>query len=141
MAVKGLLMLDTNAVSALSRGRGPALSARLETQAFCISVIAEAELRFGLARRPVHADVRRIVEALLATVEIRPWTTACAASYATLRTQLEAAGQPLSAMDFLIAAQALAEGHTLVSADRALSQVPGLDVWDWTQDSANQPRA
>ncbi len=134
-------MLDTNAVSALSRGRGPALAARLETQAFCVSVIVEAELRFGLARRHVHADVRRIVEAPLATVEIRPWTSACASTYATMRTQSEAAGQPLSAMDFLIAAPALAEGHTLVSADRAFSQVPGLEVWDWTQESANQPRA
>ena len=126
------LMLDTNAVSAVAKGRADILAAMLDERTFCISVITEAELRFGLARRPVNADLRRIVEGFLRTVGILPWTSDCAAHYARLRTVLEASGKPLSPMDLLIAAHALAEACTLVTADRAFAQVPGLKTFDWS---------
>jgi tRNA(fMet)-specific endonuclease VapC len=35
-------------------------------------------------------------------------------------------------MDLLIATHALAEGCTLVTADRAFAQVPGLEIHDLT---------
>lgn len=124
-------MLDTNAVSALVKGRAPVLVERLERQPFCLSVITEAELRFGLARRPVHADLRRLVEHLLRSADIRPWTSTCAARYANLRATLEASGRPVAAMDLMIASHALAEGCILVTADAALLQVPGLEVLNW----------
>ena len=127
-----LLMLDTNAASALVKGRAAPLSARLSANPFCISVITEAELRYGLARRPINANLRRIVEALLAAVDIRPWTTESAARYGPVRAELDAFGKPLAPMDLLIAAHALAEDCTLVTADRAFTQVPGLKVDDWT---------
>ena len=50
--MNGLLMLDTNAVSAVVKGLAPALTSKLSTTPFCISVITEAEIRYGLARRP-----------------------------------------------------------------------------------------
>jgi tRNA(fMet)-specific endonuclease VapC len=128
------LMLDTNAVSAVVKGRAHMLEAMLDERAFCISVITEAELRFGLARRPVNADLRRIVEGFLRTVAIRPWTSACAEHYARLRAQLEAGGKPLAPMDLLIASHALAEECMLVSADRAFAHVPGLRMFDWSVD-------
>ncbi len=127
-----LLMLDTNAASALVKGRAAQLTARLSASPFCISVITEAELRYGLARRPINANLRRIVEALLAAVDIRPWTTDSAARYGPVRAELDAVGKPLAPMDLLIAAHALAEDCTLVTADRAFTQVPGLKVDDWT---------
>lgn len=52
--------------------------------------------------------------------------------YAELRTDLEIQGIGLSAMDLLIVARALAESCTLISADRALTQVPGLRVLEWS---------
>ena len=67
-----LLMLDTNAVSAIVKGRAKTLSVTLNDRLFCISVITEAELRFGLVRRAVNADLRRIVENFLVSVDIRP---------------------------------------------------------------------
>ena len=132
------LMLDINAVSAVTKGRSDALVAMLDKSAFCISVITEAELRFGLARRPVHAALRRIVEGFLRTVGIRPWTSICAEHYADLRKELEASGTPLAPMDLLIAAHALAEEYTLVSADRVFAQVPGLRVLDWSTNSVQE---
>lgn len=128
-------MLDTNAVSAMAKSQANTLSASLKERLFCISVITEAELRFGLVRRAVNADLRRIVENFLASVDIRPWTSATAQRYALLRKELEALGKPLAPMDLLIAAHAQAEDCTLVSADRAFAQVPGLHVFNWSTSS------
>ena len=133
------LMLDTNAVSAIAKGQAGDLSDFLNDKQICVSVIAEAELRFGLARRAVNADLRRIVENFLGSVDILPWTSACAQRYGLLRTELEALGKPLAPMDLLIATHALAEGCVLISADRAFSRVPGLRVLDWKSDVGSAP--
>lgn len=133
--MSALLMLDTNAVSAFIKNSSKTLSAILSERPFCISVITEAELRFGLARRTVNIDLRRIVENYLASVDIQPWTSACAQRYGILRAELEAQGKPLAPMDLLIASHAMAADCTLVSADRAFSQVPGLRLIDWSANS------
>jgi tRNA(fMet)-specific endonuclease VapC len=130
-----LLMLDTNAVTALIKDRAKTLSAILNERPSCISVITEAELRFGLARRAVNVELRRIVENYLATVDILPWTSASAQRYGLLRAELDMLGKPLAPMDLLIASQAIAENCTLVSADRAFMQVPGLRLLDWSTSS------
>jgi tRNA(fMet)-specific endonuclease VapC len=130
--MSGHLMLDTNAVSAIAKGRAEILNGILNERPYCISVITEAELRFGLARRPINADLRRIVENFLSSVDVLPWTSASAERYAQLRAELETQGKPLAPMDLLIATHALAEDCTLVSADRAFAQVPGLRVLDWS---------
>lgn len=58
--------------------------------------------------------------------------SACAATYGSLRPQLETLGKSLAAMDLLIAAHALAAHCPLVTADRAFAQVPGLSVVEWS---------
>ncbi len=127
-----VLMLDTNAVSALVKGQAEGLSQALTRRPFCMSVITGAELRYGLARRPVKADLRRIVESLLLATDIRPWNSACAERYGLLRAELESKGKSLAPMDLLIATHALAENCTLVSADAAFVHVPDLKHIDWT---------
>lgn len=129
------LMLDTNAVTAIIRDRAKTLSAILNERPSCISVITEAELRFGLARRAVNTELRRIVENYLASVDILPWTSASAQCYGLLRAELDMLGKPLAPMDLLIASHAMAEDCTLVSADRAFTQVPGLRLLDWSTSS------
>ena len=133
--MSALLMLDTNAVSALIKNRANTLSIVLTERPSCISVITEAELRFGLARRAVNADLRRIVENYLASVDILPWSSTSAQRYSLLRAELEALGKSLAPMDLLIASHAMAEDCTLVSADRVFTQVPGLRVFDWSENS------
>lgn len=137
--MSALLMLDTNAVTAIIKDKTKSLSALLNERPSCISVITEAELRFGLARRAVNADLRRIVENYLASVDIQPWTSDSAVRYALLRAELDALGKPLAPMDLLIASHAMAENCTLISADRAFAQVPGLRVFDWTENNASTP--
>lgn len=129
------LMLDTNAVTAIIKDRAKTLSAILNERPSCISVITEAELRFGLARRAVNVELRRIVENYLASVDILPWTSASAGRYGLLRAELDMLGKPLAPMDLLIASHAMAENCTLVSADRAFTQVPGLRLLDWSTSS------
>jgi tRNA(fMet)-specific endonuclease VapC len=129
--MNGLLMLDTNAVSAVVKGLAPSLARRLFPRGFCISVVTEAEIRFGLAHRPHKATFRASLERMLNTVDIRPWTSATARRYGPLRAELVALGKPLAPLDLMIAAHALAEGATLITTDRAFARVPGLAVQDY----------
>jgi tRNA(fMet)-specific endonuclease VapC len=82
--------------------------------------------------RAVNADLRRIVENFLVSVDTRPWTSVSAQRYGLLRAELEALGKSLAPIDLLIATHALAEDCTLISADRAFARVPGLRVLDWS---------
>ncbi len=133
-------MLDTNAASALIRGRvGGALQSLLVERDACISVITEAELRFGVARRPEATRLAKAVEVFLLDIPILPWTSATAQAYAELRTSLETRGIGLSAMELLIATHAFVEDCILISADRAFAQVPGLRLLDWSASSVSAP--
>jgi tRNA(fMet)-specific endonuclease VapC len=71
------------------------MARRLFLRGFCISVVTEAEMRFGLARRPQKAAFRASLERMLDTIDIRPLTSATARRYGPLRAQLAALGEPL----------------------------------------------
>ena len=127
-------MLDTNAASAVIRGDAT-LMARLRAQpvsSMCISAVTEAELRYGLARKPGARALHGAVASFLQHVRSQPWDHAAALQYGELRAGLEAACTPLGNLDTLIAAHALAVGVTLVTRDRAFQRVPGLRVEDWS---------
>ena len=135
MATARRFMLDTNIASFIVRGPNAALQARLEAApmaALCVSAITEAELLFGLARRPEATALKTAVQAFLRHVEVLPWDSAAASAYGELRATLESHGTPLGNLDTLIAAHALATGSTLVSNDKALARAPLVPVEDWT---------
>ena len=135
-------MLDTNAVSALIRNSGVAslaLARELTHRNHCISVITEAEIRFGICRRVLDRRLEAVVERFLSTVDILAWSSACARRYGVLRAALESSGQPLAPMDLMIASHALAEGCTLVTADKAFLRVPELRVMHPGEPSQNAP--
>ena len=132
-------LLDTNAASTLIRGPGSqALQDLVIEHGACISGITEAELRFGVARRPEATRLAKAVENFLQDIPVLPWTSATAKVHADLRARMEIRGLSLSAMDLLIAAHALAENCTLASADRAFAHVPGLQVLDWSASPASR---
>lgn len=127
-------MLDTNAVSHLLREH-PALVRRVMATpmaSLCISAITEAELRYGLAKRPDAKRLHRAVGELLLRLDILPWDSDAAQAYATVRASLEQQGKALASLDLLIAAHAVATGCTLVSNDRAFAHLTGLTLEDWT---------
>jgi tRNA(fMet)-specific endonuclease VapC len=130
-------MLDTNAASTLIRGRvGAALQSLIAERDACISVITEAELRFGVTRRPDATRLAKAVEVFLQDIPSLSWTSTTAQAYAELRTRMETQGIGLSAMDLLIATHALAEDCTLISSDRAFARVPDLRLLDWSAPPA-----
>jgi tRNA(fMet)-specific endonuclease VapC len=134
-----IYMLDTNTVSYVVKGNSPASRARLEAlganEAVCISSITEAELRYGLARRPAAQALRASVERLLLKFKILPWGSKEAAAYGTLRAKLEVAGIGLSQLDLQIAAHAIAVGAVLVTNDRAFLHVADLGkTVNWATD-------
>ena len=98
-----------------------------------ISVITEAELRFGVARLPRAAKLGLIVEEFLKRLEAVAWDSSAAQYYARLRAALEANGEPMGNMDLMIAAQALAMDATLVTHDRVFRKVKGLKIEDWSK--------
>ncbi|MGC2535919.1 MAG: type II toxin-antitoxin system VapC family toxin [Candidatus Sulfotelmatobacter sp.] len=134
MAVRYLL--DTNTVSYIIKGIFPHVRERLlkvPISEVRISVITEAELRFGLARLPQATKLAIVVEAFLLRVEVLPWDSPAARHYARLRAVLEEQGEPMGNLDLMIATEALAAGAILVSNDRAFRRVKGLKVEDWTR--------
>jgi tRNA(fMet)-specific endonuclease VapC len=128
-------MLDTNTASSLMKGQSSVM-ARLSAEAperLCLSVVTEAELLFGIAKRPEARKLRIAVDELLAAIEVVAWSSATARRYATIRAELERRGKPLGALDLLIAAHAVQHDAVLVTNDKAFSVVPGLRLEDWTQ--------
>ena len=126
-------MLDTDTSSFIIRGGNETLREMVERHAdsLCVSVVTEAELRFG-ARKRGSARISSSVECFLALVDIMPWGSRAAARYAEIRVALEGAGTPIGNMDMLIAASALAENCRIVTHNTAhFSRVPGLEIEDW----------
>ena len=64
---------------------------------------------------------------------LAPFAEEHAEAAGSLRTRLERAGTPIGPYDLLIAAHALTERSTLVTANtREFSRVPGLTVENWS---------
>ncbi|MEY4684406.1 MAG: hypothetical protein RLZ25_865 [Pseudomonadota bacterium] len=131
-----LHILDTNMASYIIKGDFPEVRERLETlpmSSIAISVVTEAELLFGVARKGHPTGLARVVKAFLMRVQILPWDSKTATVYGNLRAACTSAGVTLGALDMMIAAHAVAENATLVTHDKAFSLVPGgvLTVEDW----------
>lgn len=130
----GRYLLDTNTASYIIKGNVPHVREKVSRVApsdVMISVVTEAELRFGVLRRPDAKRLSVLVEEFLRFVEIKPWDSGAALQYAKLRTILEPEGQPMGGLDLMIAAHALALGAVLVSSDRVFRRVKGLTTEDW----------
>ena len=123
--MNALYMLDTNTVSYITKGHSKAARARMlnleEDEVVCLSVITEAEIRYGLAKRPEAVALRERMEWFLAAVKVLPWGRDEARAYGVLRANLESSGKTLENMDMLIAAHAIAIGAVLVTNDKAFA--------------------
>ena len=123
-------LLDTNTVSYIVRGKSLAARDRLDglkiNEVGCISVITEAEIHYGLAKKNPSFALRTILSDFLGKMQILPWGSDEAQAYGALRFKLERAGKVLGALDMLIAAHAISTNATLVTSDKTFSQVEDL---------------
>jgi tRNA(fMet)-specific endonuclease VapC len=134
MAVRYLL--DTNIASYVIKGSFPRVRDRLLKVPMAevgISAVTEAELRFGIARKPEAVKLRTAVEEFLLRVEVLPWDSAAAEQYAEVRADLERTGKPMGNMDLMIAAHALAAQVVLVTHDHVFRRIKRLKIEDWTK--------
>jgi len=127
-------LLDTNILSDLvrnPRGRIARRIAEVGEQNVCTSIIVAAELRYGAAKAG-SARLEAQLAAVLDTIEGLPFEPPADVAYGALRAELEQQGRPIGANDMLIAAQAVALGHTLVTDNtREFSQISRLTVMNW----------
>jgi tRNA(fMet)-specific endonuclease VapC len=134
-----LYMLDTNMVSYIAKGHSKVARTRMlnleKDEVVCLSAITEAEIRYGLAKRPEATALRERMEWFLAAVKILPWGRDEAKAYGALRARLESSGKTLENMDMQIAAHAIAAGAVLVTNDKAFAQVDDLHATvNWATD-------
>ncbi len=129
-------MLDTNTVSFLMKEQKPFLAQRMVQKGMeriAISVVVEAELLWGLAKKSQSPIIHQRVDAFLAQVEVLTWDRTVAQSYVQLKQLMQTDGLNLATADMLIASHAYALGLTLVTNDQAFFKLqPLLDVQDWT---------
>lgn len=129
-------LLDTNTASYVIKGNYLRVREHLLKVPMAeigISVVTEAELRFGVARLPQAKQLGLAVEEFLLRVQVLPWDSAAATHYAQLRAGLELRGEPMGNLDLMIAAQVLAAQVVLVTNDRVFQRLKGLKVEDWTK--------
>jgi tRNA(fMet)-specific endonuclease VapC len=127
-------LLDTNILSELvrrPRGRIADRIAEVGERHVCTSIIVAAELRYGAAKK-ASARLTTQLEAVLGAVEVLALESPVDAIYGETRASLERAGHSIGANDLLIAAHALALGHTIVTDnEREFSRVPDLRIDNW----------
>ena len=124
-------LLDTNIVGQLMRAHPVALErlARHGTDRVFISAITEAEICFGLAKRPAAARLHRAVEVLREQVEVLDFTARTALVYGSLRALISATALEHRQDDADI---------VFVTSDHAFSRIPGLIVEDWTVEACGE---
>jgi tRNA(fMet)-specific endonuclease VapC len=118
-------------LSGTSRGRRRGLLEAIFEAS--ISAVTEAELRFGVARRPEAVRLKTAVEEFLLRVDRLPWESEAAQHYARVRAALERDGKPIGNLDLMIAAHALAARAVLVTHDRVFRRVRELTIEDWSK--------
>ena len=131
-------LLDTNTASYVIKGNFPRVRERLMKTQMAevgISVITEAELRFGVARKPAAVKLRTAIEEFLLRVETLPWDSEAAQQYGQIRAALERVGQPMGNLDMMIAAHSLALAAVLVTNNtRHYERIPApLMLQDWSE--------
>jgi tRNA(fMet)-specific endonuclease VapC len=132
-------VLDTNMVAYIVSGRSRAarkqLNAERERSRVALSAITQAEILFGLEKKPEATRLRAAVEEFFNAVPVMAWGSHAAQAYAAFRARISAAGMSLSAMDLLIASHAIAVNAVLVTHDKGLLQASSLlKVVDWATD-------
>ncbi len=127
-------LLDTNVLSDLVRRPQGRIAERIRQVGegdVCTSIIVAAELRYGAAKRGSARLVSQL-DAILGVLQVLSFEPPADAVYGRLRTGLETAGQPIGGNDLLIAAQAVALGHILVTDnEREFGRISELRCENW----------
>lgn len=129
-------MLDTNIASYAIKGRSRSIAARMAEFGkgrICISVIAEAELKYGLQDFPDHHSLHSRVHEFLVDFPPVPWDGDAPGIYAKIKRKLERAGIVLEDLDMMLAAHAISMDAVFVTNNmRHFERIgEGLRLANW----------
>jgi tRNA(fMet)-specific endonuclease VapC len=131
-------LLDTNVVSDLVRNPHGRVTQRIREvgeSRVCTSIIVAAELHYGAAKK-ASPRLTAQLESVLSALEILPFEAPADDVYGLLRARLERTGQPIGGNDLLIAAQAVALGHALVTDnEREFARIEDLPQENWLREA------
>jgi tRNA(fMet)-specific endonuclease VapC len=131
-------LLDTNICIYVIKRKPLAVMETLKEYAvgdIGVSSITAGELWYGVAKsRHQKTNAQALVQFLL-PLTVAPFDDGAAEAYGEIRAALEREGQPIGAMDMLIAAHAVSLGVVLVTNnEREFVRVPELVVENWVRD-------
>ena len=129
------VLLDTNICIYMIKNKPPEVRKHFEAFVpgdIAISSITVAELQYGVEKSAAREKNALALEAFLLPLEISSFDMDSAIAYGKIRAGLERQGTPIGGMDMLIAAQAIAQGFTLITHNlKEFNRVPGLQCETW----------
>lgn len=132
-----MYLLDTNACIRILRGSSTALVEHLgqhAPQEICLCSMVKAELIYGAYRSARPAENIRLLARFFEPFESFPFDDRCVDVYGRIRSDLERAKMIIGPNDLIIAATAVANRLTLVTANtREFVRVTGLALENWEQ--------
>ncbi len=128
-------MLDTNTCIHLIKHHPAAAQDKLssvQVGEVAISSIVSAELWYGVAFSRKKKENEAALKDFLQYVDVLDWPQEAAPLYGKIRAELRNKGEPIGAMDLLIAAHALFLEKVLVTNNqKEFERVRGLKVQNW----------
>ncbi len=129
-------LLDTNICIYIINARPPHVLERFRQVSIgniAVSSITAAELAFGVIKSGSERN-RRALEMFFAPLELFPFDETAIWHYGEIRRELEKRGEPIGALDTMIAAHAKALNAVLVTNNsREFSRVAGLMIENWAE--------
>jgi len=130
-----IYLLDTNVCIVYLNNRAPRVTERLKTLSpsdIAVCSVVKAELFYGAMRSRYPDETLAHQQAFLQPYVSLAFEDRAAERYADIRADLEAKGTPIGPNDLMIAAIALANDLTLVTANTGeFSRVAALRFEDW----------
>ena len=128
-------MLDTDMCSYIIKERPVSVLQRfqeLNMESICISIVSYAELMYGVERSSSKRINHSVIRDFTRYLDVISWDIGAADVYAVLRTDLEAKGTPIGAMDMMIAAHSKSLNTVLVTNNQKhFTKVKGLLIENW----------
>lgn len=127
-------LLDTNILIYTLKNRPQQVRARFEQHegSIAVSTVSLGELVFGAERSEKPQENLRVIESLIARLDVLPFDETAAFHFGQIRAELFNQGQPIGPFDTMIAAHARSSGLVLVSNNtREFSRVSCLRLENW----------
>jgi len=127
-------LLDTNIVIYTLKNRPHQVRDRFTANDghMAISSVTLGELIFGAERSSQALANLRVIESLLAKIEVLPFEKPAAYHFGQIRAELMSAGRPIGPYDMMIAGHARSSGLILVTNNlREFERVPGIRLENW----------